>query len=386
MRCSPSSGGTEASASTRVITLQAERLVDSERPTSSKAWVLSQVSRYLMLAGENESAVRVGHDALALAEALGLDEVRAHALNNIGSARCSADDFGGIDDLERSLEIAKEINSPDVGRAYNNLATALADLGHIGRIVELRHEAVEAAERFGNRRIARFSAASLILWDYALGNWDDFLTKAHSFLEESEQSGGSYQDAWLFSARALIAAARDENTQALAHAQRGLELAREAGDPQVVLPVLAEVALVEAELGKIDTARTHAAECLGEASYLYGGQSPDAVLAVVASELGIERELRARTEAAPVEDRWAPPVRALLDSDYLAAADMYSEMGLRPLEAHARLRAAGSSAPRVGTPRRTSNSKARWPSSDPSARFGTCDGGMPCSPPAPEHG
>jgi class 3 adenylate cyclase/tetratricopeptide (TPR) repeat protein len=319
---------------------QARRLVDAEGASSSKAWVLSQVSRYLMLAGENESAVRVGREALAMAEVLALDEVRAHVLNNIGSARCSAGDFGGIDDLERSVEIANAINSPDLGRAYSNLAVSLWHLGHIRRSFEGRYDGIQAAERFGNRNLARFSAAALSMSECALGNWDQYLAKARSFLEESERLGGSYLDANLCSALAVIAAARGEDADALATAQRALELAREVGGPQVVCPVLAEVALVEVELGKLDAARSHAVECLGGGSYVYAGQDPESSLALVASQLGIERQLRTIAEAAPAEDRWAPPMRALLDGEYLAAAEMYGEMGLRPLEAHARLRAA----------------------------------------------
>jgi hypothetical protein len=56
--------------------------------------------------------------------------------------------------------------------------------------------------------------------------------------------------------------------------------------------------------------------------------------------LGLEDELRARMEAAPPEDLWAPAIRAALDGEYRAAADLYAELELRPFEAHARLLAA----------------------------------------------
>jgi hypothetical protein len=66
------------------------------------------------------------------------------------------------------------------------------------------------------------------------------------------------------------------------------------------------------------------------------------MLALVARRLGIESELHALAEAAPAEDRSAPTLHALLSGEYVVAADAYAEMGLRPLEAHARLRAAES--------------------------------------------
>ena len=315
---------------------QARRLVDDEPTSPSKAWVLSQVSRYLMLAGENESAIRVGREALAMAESLGLDEVRAHALNNMGSARCFAGDFRGIDDLEQSIEIATAIDSPDLGRAYNNLAQHVGNLGEIRRSRELQREAVRAAERFGNTRVARFSAAILIWEPYDLGDWDDFVADARAFLEESDRLGGSYQDAYFVSSLARVATARGEDADAIAGARRALALARNVGEPQIVLSVLADAAFIEAELGKLEPARRSALELLGGEHVL----SYITPLALVASELGLEPELRAIAAAAPAEDRSTAALRALLEGEFVAAADAWGEMELRPLEAHARLRAA----------------------------------------------
>ncbi len=64
-----------------------------------------------MLADRNESAMEVGREALKMAEQLGLDRIRAHALNNIGGARVAAGDLGGIEDLEESVALATRLNS-----------------------------------------------------------------------------------------------------------------------------------------------------------------------------------------------------------------------------------------------------------------------------------
>jgi hypothetical protein len=158
-------------------------------------------------------------------------------------------------------------------------------------------------------------------------------------LEESERVGGRYQDAYVLSTRALVAIARAEDADARASSQRALELARGARDPQIVLPVLAEVAFVEVELGSLEAARQHGEEFVSGPRYVSGGQRADSTFALVARDLQLERELRASLEATRMEDRWAPPVRAVLDGDYLGAAEMFGEMGLRTLEAHVRLRA-----------------------------------------------
>ena len=62
---------------------RAHALVQDLPPSAGKAHVLSQVSRYDALAGKGHDAIRIGQEALAMAEELGLDEIRAHALINI---------------------------------------------------------------------------------------------------------------------------------------------------------------------------------------------------------------------------------------------------------------------------------------------------------------
>src|SRR5262249_28366038 len=171
---------------------RARELVDSVPDSPSKAWVLSDISRYSMLAGDTETAVRIGREALAIAETLGLDDVRAHALNNIGAARCSAGDLGGIADLERSIELRTTGASPgDLARAYNNLATIYGEhVGDVRRDLELRREAVRVAESVGNQRLARYAGAVLLFDNFYAGRWDDFIRKAERYPEGREGLGG----------------------------------------------------------------------------------------------------------------------------------------------------------------------------------------------------
>jgi predicted ATPase len=62
-------------------------LVADEPPSRIQVEVLSNFSRYEMLADRNERAVEWGLEALRMAEQLGFDDLRGHALNNIGSAQ-----------------------------------------------------------------------------------------------------------------------------------------------------------------------------------------------------------------------------------------------------------------------------------------------------------
>ena len=111
----------------------AEELVEDEPSSYAKAYVMANASRFWMLAGASDDAIRGGLEALAMAEELGLEELQAHALDNIGVTRLGMGDERGFEDLERSIAIADSINSVESARAYGNLASALDDFGELER-------------------------------------------------------------------------------------------------------------------------------------------------------------------------------------------------------------------------------------------------------------
>ncbi|HEY3071038.1 MAG TPA: adenylate/guanylate cyclase domain-containing protein, partial [Gaiellaceae bacterium] len=123
---------------------RAAALVADVPPSRSKAYTLNYLAMSLMLRGHHREAIRVGREALEMAQRLGLEDLRAHALNSIGTCRTLLGDTGGIDDVERSLAIALENNLPgDARRGYGNLAEVVGNqLGDLGRAFELRAEAL----------------------------------------------------------------------------------------------------------------------------------------------------------------------------------------------------------------------------------------------------
>jgi tetratricopeptide (TPR) repeat protein len=316
---------------------RARELVDTQPTSPSKAVVLAQIARFKGLAGDTEAAVAAGREAAAIAEALGLDDVLVNVLVNIGSARSVGGDLTGIAELERAIEVGVATNSPALARAYNNLGAVIREsLGDTHRADELTCEAVRVAERFGNAAQARFSRAILIYDFYHAGNWDDFLEQAHSFLHESERQGGSYQDAYFLGSIAQIALARDDDLKARTSSSAALEAARNVGDPQVLLSVLENVAIVDATLGDTASARQHASECLSGDFFPVG-------LWTVADRIGVAAELRAKADAQAEHNRWARATQLSLDGDYVGAAVMFDDMDRPDLSAYARLRAAEES-------------------------------------------
>src|SRR5204863_64051 len=83
--------------------------------------------------------------------------------------------LGGIEDLERSIEIAKSINSPESVRACGNLATVLAQRGDLRRSWELEAECRRLADRFGSLQDVRWTRAEYVSELYSLGRWDEAL-------------------------------------------------------------------------------------------------------------------------------------------------------------------------------------------------------------------
>jgi class 3 adenylate cyclase/tetratricopeptide (TPR) repeat protein len=318
---------------------EAHALVREAPPSPSVARVLADISRFRMLASDNGGAMAAGREALAIAEELDLDEVRASALNTMGSARLRQQDLQALDDLERSVEIAVAIGSPEAARGYNNLAIAVHDvLGDLERSRTLRAEAVRIGARFGAVRTARFARGCLVIHDYGLGRWDDALAIAEEFSAESERVGRGYADVFVCAFRSSILVARGEVDRADAESREAVDLARHAGDPQALHPAYQRRAQVELELGATADARRHARQAIAEHARV-GLAIGLAELVLLALRLGIEDELSpilASLERLP----WIPIARKLLAHEYVDAADDLERFRDRPAEAGARMFAA----------------------------------------------
>jgi tetratricopeptide (TPR) repeat protein len=312
-------------------------LVRHAPSSRSRARVLSHVARFRMLADENDEAIRVGRQALAMAEELGLDQLRAHALNTIGVARFSGGDDDGIADVERSLEIALEANAADAaGRAYTNLSALLQARGDFRRHREVAAEGTRLAERFGDISSVLHLQTHIIQSQYAIGDWQRAVRLADEFIVQCESGSPSYSEVWVRTMRGAVRLARGDDDGALEDARSGLAVARNAKDPQALVPALGLSARVHAELGRTAEARQIARELLS----LRGGWGWFRIdLAWVAERLGIDGELRRQLDTMH-PSLGLDALRAVLDREFERAAERFAEIGSLPDEALARLRAA----------------------------------------------
>ena len=321
---------------------QARALVAGRPPSRTQAQVLEQASRYAMLGDRNEEAIATGLEALRLAEELGLDDIRARVLNNIGSARIAAGDpEGGLDDLDQSVELATRLNIADeITRAWNNRATMKILIGRLSEAYEDLAEAYRLARHFGHRGFVRwFEGGPLIGPLMSDGNWDEVVERTTMFIDGLGDEG-HYQAASSHMQRGMVRAARGEDAAAAEDAAWTLELARPVGDPQLTGATLLGVAFIYMTIGD----RARAAELLDESlEYIRGlGDLGWVVvelhgLAWVAYKLGRGDELLAAVESERLETPWLLAARAIAAGDFVRAVEISGEMGDVSLEAFSRL-------------------------------------------------
>jgi class 3 adenylate cyclase/DNA-binding SARP family transcriptional activator/tetratricopeptide (TPR) repeat protein len=316
--------------------------VENVEPSWAKAFVLSNWSRLLMRAGEPDEAIRVGRDALALAQGLDLDELRAHALNNIGGARLAKGDHRGVEEFERSFAISRSLNSSESVRSCRLLGGALTVEGELERAFELFAEGRRLVERFGDAFERRWLAAALVLENYWRGCWDRAVEGADRFVAESEAHAPHYMETNCRRVRGLIRIARGDVSGALDDAAQALTAARIANDPWFLNQAIAFRARTVAQFGDTSEAERLADELLAIWARAEGATAPgyDAVdLAVALTTLGRGPDL-GRVASSSRTTRWLPAALALADGRFLDAARLFREIGSIPDEVYAHLLAA----------------------------------------------
>jgi class 3 adenylate cyclase len=322
---------------------RALRLIEAASASPAKARAMGHASRLRMLSGNYEESLAIGRQALAMADELGLDDVRAAVLINIGSARMALGAEEGMSDIEQAVEVARTASDGfELSRAKGNLASQLWMRGSLANADRVWDEGHDDASQYGQMGFARWFRAIKVDKDYALGRWDRALSSGETFIAEVEGGAPHYLAPQVYLARAFVRLGRDEGPGLLGDADEALALARRAKDPQILYLTLAGTAHAYFELDDRATAADLAGEFLAAAS---SGQALGFsiswlhVLSWSLARLGHGQELAAA--AARFSDSpWAEAGIAFALGDSARAADICAEMGAVTEEAFARLAAA----------------------------------------------
>jgi class 3 adenylate cyclase/tetratricopeptide (TPR) repeat protein len=322
---------------------EARALVVGAPPSRVQVHVLSEASRYEMLADRNDNAVELGLQAIAMAEELGLDDIRAHTLVNVGTARVTGvGDARGLGELEEAVALATE--AKDISgmiRAHNNLGVMHLLLGNMDRSVAEIDEAQRVAEHFGHRAFVRFGTGGpMLAHAIEAGRWDDGTRLVDEFLAEgTAHYQASVATAW----RAVLRVARGDVEGAVSDAERAVELSRPANDPQLKLTAAEMASAVFLSAG--DRARAAATfdEALADLRDLRQIGFPVVWLhglAWVAWALARADEVLEAVKDEPADTPWLRAGRAIAVGDFRGAAHIFAGMPAPAFEAFYRLRAA----------------------------------------------
>jgi tetratricopeptide (TPR) repeat protein len=215
--------------------------------------------------------------------------------------------------------------------------------GDLEKASRLWTEAEKGASHFGHVAYARWFQGLDVEAQYTFGHWDQALSAADRFIAEVEAGAPYYLAPRWYTIRALIHVARGDLVAARADAQRSVELARLAKDPQSLYATLAGCSHVLRESGDMEQAIAIAEEFIVELRS--GGRLGSArehvhTLAWMMAAAGRGQEL---LDALPAGDTpWSQAAVAFISGDLERAADICRAMGAATDEARDRLWLAAS--------------------------------------------
>jgi class 3 adenylate cyclase/tetratricopeptide (TPR) repeat protein len=318
----------------RAAELLAGRMTEGD----ARLHVLGNLARFAMLGDENERTVALGRQALELAEQLGRDDMRAHALDSIGVARLALGEAAGLADVEMSRELARGVSGPEYLRACGNLASVLVCLGQLQRAAELHREALHVAREIGYEEPTRWLSTEVAFDLELAGEWEEARRIVDELIPGYEQS-----PFWIEPntrvCRARMLLARDAVAEAVADAARAVQLCRAGGQSfQSMCDPLAFRARLHAELGELEDAAKVANELLQIWTETRSGYVNAWVLDLWFAARGTGNEARLQDGIDALHSiPWLEAATSLIRRDFDAAAKQLDVMSATSAAALARL-------------------------------------------------
>jgi tetratricopeptide (TPR) repeat protein len=314
----------------------------SDLPVSEpKARVYTGLFRLYFLAQRDRDAAAVGEEALAMAEQLGLRELRAGVLSAQGSLLRMQGDPAGLPLIEESIALFEEVNSANVQRPLNNLADAYFNLGRLEDAAAATRRMREGWKRYGGVDWLRWLEGQEIRLDYLAGRWDAAGATADRWIADSEKGTGHYLEPLFRWYRGRMRLARGDREGAFEDTSTALDVSRVARDPQLVIPSLAFHGRLVWELGETG-AEELALEVVERSEGLKLNLAYDwfPEASIVLHAFGRRAELDRLAAETPVPTKWRDAGLALGRGDPLGAAEIFKDFAARPHEAESYVLAA----------------------------------------------
>ena len=320
---------------------RAEELIAGAPPSRSKAVVRHWNAIGYSLAGRPDEAIASAQDALDIAESLGLDDVRGNAFATIGMTRIALGDPAGLQDQEKSVEIARAAKSVDVMRALGNLASSRLDMGMLAEARATLDEGLAEAERFGSIWYYDWLGPERVTYLYHEGKWDEAVRLVDQ-LQADVESGviTTFMEGATLTVRGRIRLARGDAEGALEDSRRSRDLGRIAKNPQLLHPALAGFAAFRAELGLLEDASAAVDELLADwrEHPILSSTFWLLDLAYALVRLGRAHELEQALADIRAPTPWADAARAYAAGKLVDAAEVLDGIGTVSEVAYVRLK------------------------------------------------
>jgi class 3 adenylate cyclase/tetratricopeptide (TPR) repeat protein len=240
----------------RALLAQAIDLLEREPPSRELALAYTDTAADHMVAQRSKDCAMWSEKALALARELGLDAEAIRARQLRGLARCQLSDVaGGLADLREALRLSLDLGlGNETIRSYGNLGDWVWIAEGPAQGLEVKRAGIEFGERRGLTLPVMWARAETLWPLFDLGQWDDLLRIAGDLVEWDGRQGGGQVTVVALTYEAYVFVRRGELRQAQALAEEFLPRAREIRDPQVLVPAVLVVSLLEHARGNHSTA------------------------------------------------------------------------------------------------------------------------------------
>jgi tetratricopeptide (TPR) repeat protein len=236
----------EAERGERLLS-EATDLLERHPPGEELAAAHTRQAAFFALASRPRECLQVTERALPVVEDLGLRRYEARLRQYHGVARFELGEVDGLADIRYGIELGRELGDLlTVAFGHSNLGTMTLSLS-AQESADIYTDAVDFADRRGMDGSTMWLRAERTWPLYDLGRWDEILREV-AIVEDWGRSrgGGGYVSIIALPQKALVLVQRGEHAEAVSVVAEFLSAAREARDPQVLVPALVAAAAVAA--------------------------------------------------------------------------------------------------------------------------------------------
>lgn len=232
---------------TRALMAAAREILEGQEPGVELARLYAAMAGDAMLSSRYPESMVLAQKALDLAEVLNRPDLKVRPLQHRGWARADARDVSGaMADLQAAIEVGLKVGEAAITAiAYNNYAGMRWSFEGPAQGLETYTEGMDFATRRGidGSRIWQRAESTLCLYD--LGRWDEILAVAAEIEAEGRERSWTQPVSIVQAQRVQVMALRGLIADAARVVTDTLPAARKVGDPQLMIPLLQALAVVE---------------------------------------------------------------------------------------------------------------------------------------------